>query len=53
MKTIDISAEKYFKKVNFDYGFGYLGFGTYIYELGTNKILMFRHEKDNYRKRKK
>lgn len=29
------------KKVYFDYGFGRCGFGTYVYCLETNKVLMF------------
>jgi len=29
------------KKVFFDYGFGQLGFGQYIYEYSTGKILYF------------
>ena len=33
-------------RVYFDYGFGNLGFGTYIYELKTDKILMFIKEKE-------
>jgi hypothetical protein len=30
-----------YKKIVFDYGFGDLGFGLYIYEYKTNKILSF------------
>jgi len=32
------------KKVYFDYGYGRLGFGTYIYCAKTDKILMFFKE---------
>jgi hypothetical protein len=44
---------EYYKKVNFDYGFGDLGFGTYIYEHPSNKILKFIPQKDANRRRKK
>lgn len=33
-------------RVYFDYGFGSLGLGTYVYEAKTDKILMFIKEKE-------
>jgi hypothetical protein len=33
-------------RVYFDYGFGQCGLGTYVYDVKTNKVLMFIKEKE-------
>jgi hypothetical protein len=42
--------QKPFKKVNFDYGYGTMGFGFYVYEFPSNKILKFVTEENNNEK---
>lgn len=40
------NKRKYFHKVNFEYGFGQLGLGGYVYQYFSNKILLFIPEKE-------